>query len=166
MARPRVYLSILVIALIVFDVSWYYVRFVAANATITHVGIDSASFIIPAKTRAAAWRNGHWDIDPTSASRPLYEDFEVERKTHPVALITLEPEGSFGKAISLIRFLKSRGICNVLIRESGRFGDEIVDFPDGPDRALDLPALVLCGTQLGDAGFSGTLAPDGPIHIE
>lgn len=159
-------MGIIAIALIVADGFWFYKRYLEPNATITYLGLDSGSFVVPSKQRAAKWRNDDWDVDPAIASGFLHEKSASNAERRTTAYITLAPESTFGAALAAIRNLKGRKICNVLIRDAGQLYRDRVDFPEGPDYPLEIPAIVLCGDADGDAGFSGKLPSDGPIRIE
>jgi hypothetical protein len=162
----RVILAASAFVLLVVDGLWFYKRFFAPNATILYVGADSFALTVPMKMRASKLLGGKWDSDPLRF-RSVQIEFGMGLQRHSLALVSLEPEGNYGKAVEVLRDLKKRHICNVLIREVGRAESErvIIDFADGPDRALTIQAIALCGNGIGDAGFSGTLPKDGPIHI-
>lgn len=164
MIQRRVILEILAFVLLVVDGLWFYKHFVAPNAMITYVGLDSTGLTVPMTMRASRLRSGKWDSDPLHALRSVRIDFGLGVRQPSFALVSLDPEGSYGKAVEVIRDLKARHICNVLIREGGQAEGVVIDFPNGPDQALTIPAIVLCGSPVGDAGFFGTLPADGPIH--
>jgi hypothetical protein len=136
----------------------------AKDAYITHIGLDSLEMIIPMGARAARLHNGIWDIDPMKAMKsvPIDQARGIDGKS--LALVSLAPRSTYGQAINVIRNLKARRICNVLIRESGRAEGGSFNFPGGVDRALAVPAIVLCGSSIGDAGFYGDLPADGRIQ--
>lgn len=133
--------------------------------TITWVGIDSLGIEVPASQAAARLRegqgNGSGDRGPDS---PIAVRARSGRE-RPLAFITLEPRPTYGHFIEAIRDLKARKNCNVAIREGGKSLRSAIPLPDDSFEMLEVPAFVLCGTQLGDAGFSGTLPPDGPIRL-
>ena len=164
MIPRRVILAASAFVLLVADGLWFYERFLAPNATILYIGADSFALTVPMKMRASRLLDGKWDSDP-QRFKSVQIEFGIGPQRHSLALVSLEPEGNFGKAVEVLRDLKARHICNVLIREVGRAEGIIINFPCGPDRALTIQAIVLCGNGIGDAGFSGTLPKDGPIHI-
>jgi hypothetical protein len=82
-----------------------------------------------------------------------------------LVLITLAPRPIYGNFLQSIRKLRSLKKCNVLVREDGEPIKAQAAPPDSlPDR-LAIPALVLCGSAIGDAGFTGTLPPDGVVRL-
>jgi hypothetical protein len=86
---------------------------------------------------------------------------DMSMRKRRLTFISLAPTPTYGRFIESIRDLKARGICNVVIREN--------DAPEarvGNGRnALTIPALVLCGNSIGDAGFDVSLPPDGPLRL-
>jgi hypothetical protein len=169
MTKRRRQLSIVVLALLIANtlfVITLYKRHFAYNATITYIGLDSLGMVLPVRTRPAKWVAGKWDIDPAATLNANMSGTFEDTSQRPLALVSLAPQPTYGRAIGIIRALKARHVCNVLIREGGRLDPEIINFPGGPDRALEIPAVVLCGNSVGDAGFQGVLPADGPIHVD
>ena len=148
-----------VLVLTVADVgllTWHWLHGTGANATITYAGLDSLSVVVPAKEPALRLEQERWYLD----GRPVSDWAEYMRNRGeggPVALVTLGSQPTYVQFIRSIRDLKKRGICNVAVREGG----EIMKSGE----MMTIPAFVLCGHQLGDAGFGGTLPQDGPIRI-
>ncbi|HVI99188.1 MAG TPA: hypothetical protein VM657_08990 [Sphingomonas sp.] len=126
-------------------------------ASVTHVGLDSLFVMVPTSTQAAALHNGRWSPDLAKAAIPSEGEALHKRS---ITLITLEPHPTYGKFLQAIRSLRAQQKCNVLIRE----GNVLVEGHTKPDQ-LEIPALVLCGSAIGDAGFSGTLPPDGVVRL-
>lgn len=169
MTSRRRLLAIVALALLVTNALLLftsYKRHFAYNATVTYVGLDSTDMLVPVGMRPAKLRGGKWDVDPIPTLNAAMLETHNDARARPIALVSLAPQATYGKAISVFRSLKARKICNVLIRESGRVEPNIMNFPDGPDRAIAIPALVLCGSSIGDAGFFGVLPADGPIHVD
>jgi hypothetical protein len=144
----------------------FYKRYLAYNATITYVGLDSTDMLVPVSMRSAKLRAGKWDVDPIPTINAAMFETTRDARARPVALVSLAPRSTYVQAISVVRALKARHVCNVLIREGGRLEPVTINFPDGPDKALAIPPLVLCGTSIGDAGFYGDLPADGPTHVD
>jgi hypothetical protein len=162
MVRRRAILGFSAFGLIVADCFWIYSRFVAPNANITYVGTDSVAVVVGTQARAAQLQNGKWDFDPIQ-SFPVDIGFGPREKD--ISLVSLAPKQTLGQAVEVIRDLKSRHLCNVLILESANIGMEAGDALDQSGRVLEIPALVLCGYPIGDAGFLGKLPTDRPIHV-
>ena len=158
MSRRHI-LMLFVLVLTVADVgllTWHWLHGTGANATITYAGLDSLSVVVPAKEPALMLKQQQWYLD----GRPMSDWSEYMRNRGqggPVALVTLAPRPTYAQFIQSVRDLKKRKICNVAMREGGavmKSHDE-----------MQIPAFVLCGHQLGDAGFRRTLPPDGPIRV-
>jgi len=166
MRRYRPYLILLALTLLVADLGflgWRWHRDTAPNAEITYAGLDSAVIVMPASTNepVLSLRARQWHLDGT----PLPDVAAYLRglaKGHRLPMVSVP---SLGALPGVLRSLKARKACNILIREGGS------SFRTGPlatppnTEMLDIPALVLCGNPIGDAGFSGILPPDGPIHV-
>jgi hypothetical protein len=58
MDTRRAVLCLVAVVLIAGDCIWYRQRVTAPNATITYVGIDSLTMMVPAKTPAATLKGG------------------------------------------------------------------------------------------------------------
>lgn len=169
MISRRRLLVIVALALLVTDALLLftsYKRHLAFNAMVTYVGLDSIDMLVPVGMRPAKLRGGEWDVDPIPTLNAAMLETSNDAHARPISLVSLAPEATYGKAQIALRSLKARKVCNVLIRESGRVEPGTINFPDGPERAIRIPALVLCGSSIGDAGFSGVLPADGPIHVD
>ena len=84
----------------------------------------------------------------------------MARKIMSLTPVSLSPNQTYGHFIEVIRDLRARKKCNVLIREDGKPLKALAPHPDGSFDSWENSAIVLCGHQIGDAGFSGTLPPD------
>ena len=165
----RYQLAIIVLALLIGNallLSDYYKRYIAYNAEITYVGLDSIDMIVPVGMRPATLLAAKWDIDPIPTVDANMFETIGSASVKPLALVSLAPHPTYSQAIKVIHDLKARHVCNVLIRESGRLEKITINFPNGPDKAIAIPALVLCGESIGDAGFYGVLPADGPTHVD
>jgi len=166
--RRRTLLKLVVAALLVANAVFLTWHFRPAKAQILHIGLDSLMLSVSERQTAAALQNGVWEPSLAKASLPVRGMAgDVKR----IPLITLAPDPTYGRFIRAVRALKARGICNVLVREGADLGEAASPFsgpPPGPPPpgVLDVPAIVLCGSSIGDAGFSGKLPPDGGISIE
>lgn len=158
MKPRRALLAAVALALAVFDGWWSYEHFFAPNAKITFVGLDSFAMVMPKAMQGARLASGKWDRDPTSI---LKLDFARGRDPRRVALVSLAPEPTLGKAVAVIRDLKNRKICSLLITDSGSFHN----FKDLPDNKIEVSSLLLCGEPVGDAVWIGTLPPDRSIRV-
>ena len=164
----RTLLAATAIALAAFDGWWSYAHFLAPNADITYAGLDSQAAWVPSSKPPARFVSGKWDIGPV-----ITLDLEMMNGRNPrdVALVTLAPELTFGKAIAVIRDLKNRQVCNLLIRDSEVDGGRLYSpIGSGHDEGTDqdevaILSLVLCGYSIGDAGWNGPLPPDRQIHV-
>ena len=164
MRRRRALLSAIATVLLVADgafLLWCWHVDTAPNAWITRVGIDSAVFFVPTSAPAPVLRDGQWYIGGQAVPDPRdAQEKGVDRGG--AVLVSLGPSPTFGQGLRSIRDLKARGICNLMIREDAT----PVDISPGTKPQIAVPALVLCGHRPGDAGFSGKLPPDGPIHVD
>lgn len=129
---------------------------------VTHVGLDSASYMIPVDRHAATFRQNRW--------QPGLDDTKIESVRRdsvlaPVDYISLSPNPTFGRFLVIVRDLKRRDRCNVLIHYPG-IG---VFKPDPAETGLkpvfDVPALVLCREALGDAGILEPITDDGFVFV-
>ncbi|KQN37418.1 hypothetical protein ASG37_10205 [Sphingomonas sp. Leaf407] len=126
-----------------FDALWLLHRQAPAGPPATHIELDSLAMVVPSRRPAARLVDGRWDMDPRpDAERPF-------PGLPRLAYVSLAPDPTLGHAVRMIRDLRQRGICNVLIREGGS-PYSVSDFPGGRDRDLQIPALVLCGEAIGD----------------
>jgi hypothetical protein len=170
MVKRRRMLAVFVIVLLTIDALFLvasYKRQSSYSATITHIGLDSTDMLVPISMRPAKLRAGKWDIDPIPTLDANILETVRNLGVKPLALVSLSPQPTYGQAISVIRSLKARRVCNVLIREGGwHEPGALIRFPGGPEKVLRIPPLVLCGSAVGDAGFSGTLPADGPFHFD
>lgn len=122
---------------------------------VTHVGLDSFGLPLPAPEWAAAFRKSEQNHGGGEVDVPAHD---MGGHTRSLTLIVLAPTPTYGHFIDAIRDLRARGKCNLMVREGAQ-----------PTRNLDgaqdwrSMALVLCGRSIGDAGFYGTLPPDGPL---
>lgn len=119
------------------------------RAWVTHVGLDSLSYFIPINRAASTYRNGRWQPG-LNATRIAPE---------PIDYVTLAPRPTYGQFLRVIRDLKRRGRCNVLIHYPGIpiVKPEVA----GAEIVFDVPALVLCGDAIGDAGINEPVPADG-----
>ena len=166
MTKRRRLLAIIALALLVTNalvLFTLYKSHFSYNPTITYIGLDSIDMLVPIGMRAAKLQDGKWDLDPIPT---LDSETFGSARTRPIQLVSLAPRPTYGKAITVFRALKARAICNVLIRESGGIYPVRLQSSDGSDKALSIPALVLCGSSIGDAGFYGVLPADRPIHVD
>lgn len=80
--------------------------------------------------------------------------------------ITLAPHPTYAHFLTVVRDLKTNGKCNIAIRDAGKPIQSDGD-AEGPfEYALDVPALVLCGRPIGDAGFYGRLPRDRIVQLD
>ncbi|MGW8191743.1 hypothetical protein [Sphingomonas hankookensis] len=118
---------------------------------VTHAGLDSMAYMIPLDRTASAYRDEHW--------KPGLD--ETRLAPDSIDYVTLAPGPTYGKFLHVIRDLKRRRRCNVLIHYPGI---RILE-PEaiGVERVFDVPALVLCGRAVGDAGIQEPVPTDGFI---
>ena len=131
-------------------------------APITYVGMDSLMVYVPVSQTGATLKDGKWQ--PAVSEAQILATVMLANK-QPLTLVTLTSSAPFGNLIEAIKNLKAQGKCNVLIRGSDEVGlpPYLVD-PRGKN--LIIPAIVLCERAMGDAGFHGTLPPDGIVRID
>ncbi len=142
MRRRRLVLLWGVVAAVVVNGFWLLHAQGPTDLRMTQVGLDSLAIVVPERRPVARLIDGAWDADPQRyGGQPIGG---VPR----LAYVSLAPDPTFGSAIRVMHDLRRRGMCNVVIREGGR-PSGVLDFPDGRDRALELPALVLCGEPIG-----------------
>ncbi|ATY33778.1 hypothetical protein [Sphingomonas psychrotolerans] len=167
MLRRRASLSVMVVLLVAANTAFFAWRWHSVDAvgTVTWVGIDSLSIEVPASQPAVRLHQGEWDSNDKGLAASMSPVQTMAGRERALAFITLAPQPTYAHFIEAIRDLKARRVCNVAVREGGRPWRATIPLPDGSFDGLDVPALVLCGQQLGDAGFSGTLPPDGPIRL-
>ena len=166
MTRRSVILGIFAAILLAIDSRMVYEHYYRVNAALTYIGLDSVVEIVPASLRAAEYHSGSWDSDPTKALHSRYNEPPAGQPAKPIAFVGLGPRAQFGKAIQIIRDLKARKICHVVIRESGFLSPVAIDFGKGPEKSLAIPVIVLCGYPYGDgSAFDGKLPPDRLLHV-
>lgn len=129
---------------------------------VTYVGVDSLGVISPASHKASALQNGKWVPDLADTQLPGSTMGGTPRE---LFYISLAPTPTYAHFLAAVRGLKSRGKCNVVIREGGRPITPLADQRE-VDAEIEMLALVLCGSSIGDAGFSGTLPPDGIVQLD
>lgn len=125
---------------------------------VTYVGLDSFYAEVPASKNGAALLNGRWE--------PALGDAEIATEDmggnqRLLWLISLAPTHTYGLLLASIRDLKARKKCNVLIRE-GSVPTKVADAAS--HMYVGIPAFILCGRSIGDAGFNGKLPPDGAVR--
>lgn len=160
MFRRRTILTTAALALTVIDSWWFYEHFVALNANITYVGLDSLVMGFPAEEHAPRLIGGKWEVDPTDLGKAITSDIASAPHQEIITLVSIAPEQTLGKAVAVIRDLKSRHFCNVFIKEN-------LEPRAGASTNHDffIPGFVLCGHSIGDAGFFGTLPVDRRVHV-
>jgi hypothetical protein len=168
MLRRRASLGVVIFLLVAANAAFFAWRWRGADAvgTVTWVGIDSLSLEMPASQPAARLKQGRWDSDGKGLRASMIPVRTMGGRERAIAFITLGPQPDYAHFIEAIRDLKARRVCNVAVREGGRPWRATIPLADGSFDGLEVPALVLCGQQLGDAGFSGTLPPNGPIRLQ
>ena len=131
-------------------------------APITFVGLDSFAVVVPASKKGATLKDGRWH-PAVSAAQISAQTMTGEER--PVTLVTLTRSAPISNLIEVIKNLRAQRKCNVIIRGSDEEGMPTALFQsEGKD--LLIPALVLCGHAIGDAGFTGVLPPDGRVRID
>ena len=126
---------------------------------VTHVGLDSFAVLGPPSRDPATWLNKRWK-PPEAEAQMIVEDMTLKKRL--LTVITFPPHATFGRFLASVRQLKGQKKCNALFLESSS-PSTTADSNVPP--AGDVPALVLCGRSIGDAGFYGTLPPDGPLRL-
>lgn len=157
MTRRRSILLIIVGVLLAGDAALFLAKWLYASPqeTVTYVGLDSLSVLVPKSHPMAAWESGHWQ--PSLDGKAMFKADDMMGHQHPVALITLGPNPTYGAFIFAIRRLRAGKVCNVAIRESAM---PIGSSEDRHREYLAIPTIVLCGSSIGDAGFYGELPAD------
>jgi hypothetical protein len=144
------------------DAAFLWHTFKPIYAPITFVGSDSLLVTVPVSKKGATLKNGSWH--PALSEAQISAEI-LPGKEQPLTLVTLTHSSPFPNLIEVIKTLRAQGKCNVVIRGSDEEGVPPLQFrPEGED--LLLPAFVLCGDSIGDAGFHGTLPPDGMVRID
>lgn len=163
-SRRTVLLSIAVLAagcdMIFFGVRWHNSAQVFA---VTYAGIDSLSIIAPASQKPAALQSRQWAPRLADAQISTTDAGGAKRE---LSYITLEPRPTYAHFLAAVRDLKTRGKCNIAVREGGRPIQKESIAGERPAHDLDIPALFLCGHSIGDAGFYGILPPDGIVRLD
>lgn len=129
---------------------------------VTHVGLDSASYLIPLERKAAMFRQNRWQpkLDATKI-----ESVRRGSSLAPVDYISLSSTPTFGQFLDIVRDLKQRDRYNVLMHYPGIGVFKPDSAETGLEPMFDVPALVLCGEALGDAGISDPIADDGFMFV-
>jgi len=165
MTRRRAFLLLLCLLVLgdALFLGWRWHRDTAPNAEITYAGLDSAIIVLPASVNepVLSLRGRQWHL----RGKPLPDVDAYLRglaKGHRLPMVSVP---SLGALPGVLRSLKAHKACNILIREGGSSSWTGPLATPPHTEMLDIPALVLCGNPIGDAGFYGTLPPDGPIHV-
>jgi hypothetical protein len=163
MLRTRRSLLILIAAaLAIANILYFtwYLRYRPDESRITYVGLDSYVVVLSKPPSSSVFQDGQWKPALTK-TQIIAEDWWG--KPMPVSLVSLFPHPTYAHFIEVIRDLKHRQKCNVLIVENG----QLFALPDEdapvPQNEIYLPALVLCGKPIGDAGFAGILPAGSPV---
>jgi hypothetical protein len=119
---------------------------------IIHAGIDSLVIGASPTNRVTSFSNGRWTPNLEKAAT-LTE--EMNGRKRRLWIVDLTSSSTYGDFLDAIRDLKTHRKCNIAMN----VGADWVD----PTGSKISSALVLCGTSIGDAGFTGTLPRDGPI---
>lgn len=116
---------------------------------VTYAGLGSLAYMIPVGRAASAYEEHRWKpgLDATRFA------------SEPVDYVTLTPEPTFGHFVQVIRDLKKRHRCNVLIHYPGI--RTVTSGSAGFERAFEIPVLMLCGEPLADANIPGPVLEDG-----
>lgn len=165
MRRRTAILTFVAATLLIFDSILVYDRCFRLNAGITYVGLDSLAFDVPEYKRASRFQNGKWDINPEESYQKVFPSSPSGQKTPNFYYVSLEPSKTFGHAITVLRDLKARRMCHILVRENADIFWGKTKFALRNGVILEIPVWVLCGTGYGDAGFKGNLPSDRLIHI-
>lgn len=167
MKRRSLILATCAAALCIADGFWVYERYFRLNAAITYIGLDSVMINVPASAQASQFRNGKWNIDPLKATASKFYDPPPGQKRPQVAFVSLGSQFQYRQAIAIIRDLKARQVCHVVVREGATVTPVKIDFGKGREASLDVSPIILCGDAYGDAsGFFGPLPVDHAIHID
>jgi hypothetical protein len=143
----------LLAAINIFILLWnYWDR--ADRTYLTFIGLDSLAVVSSPAPVGSALSDGQWTPAVAQTQILAHDYFD---KPMPVAVITLAPRPTYGHFLEVIRNLKAQNLCNVLIVENAQQSE--ITSPG----EVEIPAFVLCGSSVGDAGFSGTLPKDGTL---
>jgi hypothetical protein len=137
-----------------FFLLWNYSRR-ADQAYLTFIGLDSWAVVASPAPVGSALQGGQWNPALVKTKILAHDWFG---KPMPIAVVTLSPRQTYGHFLEVIHNLKAQKLCNVLIVEDAQRSE----LTTSPDEVM-IPALVLCGYAVGDAGFSGTLPEDGTL---
>ncbi len=156
--RSRIGLIVIAVSLTAGNIALYtgHARWIDTHARLTYVGLDSLD-VVTRNATAARLTGERWQ--PSLDQARLIGQRMGGQKV-PIWLVSLESQPTYGKFISIIRKLKSESRCNVVLLEHGSASRR---YDAGTKRQFDvieIPAFVLCGAAIGDAGFHGTLPPD------
>jgi hypothetical protein len=164
--RRRTFLTIAALSLLAGNVAFFgYRHFGGAKATITYVGLDSGGVIVPEDQPGATLKDGKWEPDPAADPKVKLPIEDMGRTPRQLIVVSLAPEGNYGRFIQSIRALRARGICNLAIREGGTSRKMAAPLPGGSRDALAIPAIIVCGHTIGDNGFTGTLPSDRDVRL-
>jgi hypothetical protein len=139
---------------------WRWHRDTAANGLVTYAGLDSITMMVDADVPRLGLRGGSWFLDKAPADPAAYAKGLAAEGHMPVVSAS-----TYRQFLVAVRDLKARKVCNVLIAEGGQLEKAAPMSKDGDVDTLTIPAFVLCGRPIGDAGFQGVLPPDGPVHV-
>lgn len=161
----RTFLIAVAIVIAVCDMLFlaWHSRNPAKAFAVTYTGLDSLGVVVPASQRASALQSGKWVPDLAITQFPASTMGGQKRE---LFYITLAPTPTYSRFLASIRDLRSRGKCNVLIREGGRPMEPQDAAQREKQPEVEILALVLCGSSIGDAGFYGTLPPDRIVRLE
>ncbi|MET3760368.1 hypothetical protein [Sphingomonas sp. UYEF23] len=166
MKRRSLILATCAGALCIADGFWVYERLFRLNAAITYIGLDSVMMNVPASAQASQLRNGKWNIDLLKTLQSKFYDPPPGQKRWQVAFVSLGSQSQYGQAIAIIRDLKARQVCHVVVREGATVTPVKIDFGNGRETSLDVSPIILCGDAYGDgSGFFGPLPADHAIHV-
>lgn len=124
----------------------------SSHASITHMGLDSLVVPVARTSRSAQLVEGRW-LPDLNAGEMKVQDMAGQRRR--IWLVSLGRSPTYGQFLVSLRDLKRRRKCNVLV-QSDVIGST---WPKSKDETL-IPAFVLCGHSIGDAGFEGVLPAD------
>lgn len=124
--------------------------------SVTYVGLDSFAVSISDLKGGATLLDGQWKPSLQDAEA-WTEDMSGHKRRYWI--VRLAPMATYGHFLASVRDLKIHNKCNVAIGEKADFmwaGEALANLGN---------ALVLCGSSIGDAGFTGELPNDGAIHL-
>lgn len=119
-----------------------------SSSRITHAGLDSFALFID-NSKAGG---GILDSPYPQAEEASTEDMVGRKRRYWI--VRLGSNATYGQFLATIRDVRANSKCNVVIAEHG-------DIPWPTETPANLgAAFVLCGTSIGDAGFTGKLPKD------